>query len=570
MKVERKPRIFVDEALKIEAWEDVSPYFDQLLNESISTKEEFKRWLIKNSELEAVLEEDMAWRYINMTIDTTNEVANSAYTTFVTEINPKMAEPSNALNKKLNDCPFKEELQDKASQIYLKKVATAIELFNEDNIPLQAKTQTLGQEYSGIIGAQLITYKGEEITSQQALKYLKDPDRSVRKEVYDLLAERKRQDHDKLEDIFDELVATRHQIALNAGFENYRDYKFKAMNRFDYTVQDCYDFHDSIEQFIVPIYKKIQTEKLNKFGFDQFRPYDTNADPDGKEPLKPFETGEELLQKTITVFDQIDPYFSDCLETMKEMGHLDLESKKGKAPGGYNYPLYEIGIPFIFMNAAGSARDVITMIHEGGHAVHSFLTKDLELTAYKSFPSEVAELASMSMELLSMKYWEEFYGTGDDLKRAKKEHLESILMVLPWIATIDAFQHWIYTNPTHTREERTEQWLSLGKRFGTGLMDWTDYEDQRDYSWHKQLHLFEVPFYYIEYGFSQLGALGVWKNSLQNERTAIEQYKAGLALGYTKDIKSIYNEAGVSFDFSAGTIKKLAELILNQLEKVEQ
>lgn len=570
MKVERKPRIFVDEALKIESWEDVSPYFDQLLNESISTKEEFKSWLIKNSELEAVLEEDMAWRYINMTIDTTNEVANSAYTTFVTEINPKMAEPSNALNKKLNDCPFKEELQDKASQIYLKKVATAIELFNEDNIPLQAKTQTLGQEYSGIIGAQLITYKGEEITSQQALKYLKDPDRSVRKEVFDLLAERKRQDHDKLEDIFDELVASRHQIALNAGFKNYRDYKFKAMNRFDYTVQDCYDFHDSIEQFIVPIYKKIQTEKLNKFGFDQFRPYDTNADPDGKEPLKPFETGEELLQKTITVFDQIDPYFSDCLETMKEMGHLDLESKKGKAPGGYNYPLYEIGIPFIFMNAAGSARDVITMIHEGGHAVHSFLTKDLELTAYKSFPSEVAELASMSMELLSMKYWEEFYGTGDDLNRAKKEHLESILMVLPWIATIDAFQHWIYTNPTHTRKERTEQWLSLGKRFGTGLMDWTDYEDQRNYSWHKQLHLFEVPFYYIEYGFSQLGALGVWKNSLQDERTAIEQYKAGLALGYTKDIKSIYNAAGVSFDFSAATIKKLAELILNQLEKVEQ
>jgi oligoendopeptidase F len=253
---------------------------------------------------------------------------------------------------------------------------------------------------------------------------------------------------------------------------------------------------------------------------------------------------------------------------MKEMGHLDLESKKGKAPGGYNYPLYEIGIPFIFMNAAGSSRDVITMVHEGGHAVHSFLTKDLEITAYKSFPSEVAELASMSMELLSMKYWEEFYGKQDELKRAKKEHLESILMVLPWIATIDAFQHWIYENPKHSRAERQEKWLELGERFGTGLMDWEGYEDARDYSWHKQLHLFEVPFYYIEYGFSQLGALGVWKNALEDEKTAVAKYKAGLSLGYTKDIKSIYQEAGVKFDFSGENINDIAGMIVSQLDQI--
>ena len=569
MKVERKPRIFVDENLKIEQWEDVSPYFDELLNEEISTEENFKIWLAKNSELEAVLEEDMAWRYIKMTIDTSDKEANDRYTKFVTEINPKMAEPSNQLNEKLNDCKFKEQLKEKADQIYLKKVATAIELFNEDNIPLQAKTQTLGQEYSGVIGAQLIRYKDEEITAQQALKYLKDPNREIRKEVYDLLADRRRQDHDKLESIFDDLVKLRHQIAHNAGFTNYRDYKFKAMNRFDYSVQDCLDFHHSIEKFIVPIYKKIQEEKLDKFGFQKFRPFDSSADPEGKAPLKPFETGAEMLDKTIRIFKKIDPYFSDCLNTMKEMGHLDLESKKGKAPGGYNYPLYEIGIPFIFMNAAGSARDVITMIHEGGHAIHSFLTKDLELTAYKSFPSEVAELASMSMELLSMKYWEEFYGQGEELKRAKKEHLESILMVLPWIATIDAFQHWIYTHPNHSREDRKAEWLKLGERFGTELTDWSDYEDLRDYSWHKQLHLFEVPFYYIEYGFSQLGALGVWKNSLEDSNKAIQQYKDGLSLGYTEDIKTIYKTAGVEFDFSAKNIQSLSELILDQLKQLE-
>ncbi|MCB9225420.1 MAG: M3 family oligoendopeptidase, partial [Crocinitomicaceae bacterium] len=260
--------------------------------------------------------------------------------------------------------------------------------------------------------------------------------------------------------------------------------------------------------------------------------------------------------------------FSDCLLTMKKMGHLDLESKKGKAPGGYNYPLYEIGIPFIFMNAAGSARDVITMVHEGGHAIHSFLTKDLDLTAYKSFPSEVAELASMSMELLSMKYWEEFY-KGDDLNRSKKEHLESILMVLPWIATIDAFQHWIYENPTHTRTDRRMKWLELSERFGTGLTDWTGYEDAHYYAWHKQLHLFEVPFYYIEYGFSQLGALGVWKNSLSNEKDAIEKYKGGLSLGYTRDIKNIYKTAGVQFDFSSDYIRSISGMIVEQLDKID-
>ncbi|MFT4600323.1 MAG: oligoendopeptidase F [Arenicella sp.] len=568
MKVSRKPRIFIAEDLKIEKWEDVQPYFESLITEEISSLEEFKSWLAKNSELEAVLEEDMAWRYINMTIDTTDEKADKAYKTFVTEINPKLAEPSNQLNEKLNNSPYKSDLDDNANKIYFKKIQTAIDLFCEDNIPLQSKSQTLGQEYSGIIGAQLITYKGEELTSQQSAKFLKDPDRAVRKEVYDLLVERKKVDHDKLEDIFDQLVAIRHEIATNAGFENYRDYKFRAMNRFDYNVQDCLDFHSSIEEHIVPIYKKIQQEKLDKFGFEKFKPYDGSADPEGKQPLKPFETGDQLLNQTIEVFDKVDSYFSDCLKTMKEMGHLNLESKKGKAPGGYNYPLYEIGIPFIFMNAAGSARDVITMVHEGGHAVHSFLSKDLELTSYKSFPSEVAELASMSMELLSMKYWETYYQSQDDLKRAKKEHLESILMVLPWVATIDAFQHWIYENPAHSRTDRTEKWLELGKRFGTGLTDWDGYEDARDYAWHKQLHLFEVPFYYIEYGFSQLGALGVWKNSLENEATAIEQYKAGLSLGYTEDIKTIYKTAGVQFDFSSENIKAISEMIVDQLGKI--
>jgi len=567
MKVTRKKRIFVSEELTVNSYNDVKKYFDELLNEVPTNIDEFKRWLLKNSELEAVLEEEMAWRYIKMTINTSDESAAKAYHIFVNEINPPIAEAGNLLNKKLNDSPFKSSLQSEADKIYLQKVESAIKIFREENVDLLSKTQTIAQEYSKIIGSQLIRYNNKDLTAPQAAQFLKDPDRLIRKEVYELLHNRKKQDIDSLEQIFDDLVNLRHQIALNAGFDNYRDYKFVEMNRFDYTVKDCFDFHNAIEKFIVPIYKTIQEKKLNKFGFDHFKPYDLSADPDGNEPLKPFETGKELTEKTIEVFKKIDPYFADCIVTMNDMGHLDLESKKGKAPGGYNYPLYEIGIPFIFMNAAGSDRDVITMVHEGGHAIHSFLTKDLELTAYKSFPSEVAELASMSMELLSMKYWDVFYSDQKNLNRAKKEHLESILMVLPWIATIDCFQHWLYENPKHTRNQRKEKWLEISKRFGTGLTDWTGYEESRDFSWHKQLHLFEVPFYYIEYGFAQLGALGVWNNSLSDEKKAIDNYKKGLSLGYTKDIKSIYKTSGVDFDFSAENIKSLAQNVLQYLEE---
>jgi len=260
------------------------------------------------------------------------------------------------------------------------------------------------------------------------------------------------------------------------------------------------------------------------------------------------------------MFQRIDPYFAACIATMNEMKHLDLDSKEGKAPGGYNYPLYEIGVPFIFMNAVGTQSDLVTMVHEGGHAIHSFLSRELPLTAFKNVPSEVAELASMSMELLSMNEWNEFYAHDEDLKRAKKEQLESILKILPWIAQIDEFQHWVYENPTHSVSERHEKWLQISSEYGTGLIDWTEFEDMKAVTWQRQLHLFEVPFYYIEYGIAQLGALGVWKNSLSDFNGAIENYKNTLKLGYTKSIPAIYKSAGIEFNFTASYLKELADL----------
>ena len=370
--------------------------------------------------------------------------------------------------------------------------------------------------------------------------------------------------------MYSELIQKRHQLALNAGFNNFRDYKFQSLGRFDYSTEQCFEFHESIEKCIVPIVRIIQQNKLANLGKSAFKPWDTAVDPEGKAPLKPFTTGEELLAGTQRIFSNMDPYFRFCLDKLQEMNHLDLESKPGKAPGGYNYPLYESGAPFIFMNAVGTHRDVITMIHEGGHAVHSFISNDLELSAFKNLPSEVAELASMSMELLSMKYWNEFYSNPVDQKRAQKEHLEDILGILPWIAQIDAFQHWVYENPTHSIEDRREAWIKLSLRFGTGLTDWSGYEEVVETSWQRQMHLFEVPFYYIEYGIAQLGALGIWKNSQSDFNGAVENYKKALQLGYAKSIPEIYKTAGITFDFSLKNMKELADFVQMELQKIKE
>lgn len=569
MKITAPKRNFVAEGLIIDDWLKIEGYFKDLVDRKIDNLESFKNWLRDQSELEAILEEDMAWRYIKMTIDTKDEQLSLDYSFFVTEIAPKMAPFDDLLNKKLMNSQFKKELENNdAYKIYFRSVQKSIELFREENIPLQTQSQEKSKEYGTISAAQSIEWEGETLTMQQASNLLKKQDEVIRKEAFQKMVSRRSEDVEALEQLFDDLIVLRHKIAVNAGYKNYRNYKFDALGRFDYTKEDCFDFHAAIKEHIVPMVQEIQKEHANKMGKERIKPWDSEVDPDGKEPLVPFKDGKELLNTTKSIFKEIDPFFGDCLQTMDEMKHLDLDSKAGKAPGGYNYPLYEIGVPFIFMNAASAQRDVVTMIHEGGHAVHSFLSRDLDLTSFKNLPSEVAELASMSMELLSMDNWNAFYDNEDELNRAKKEQLVGILKVLPWIATIDAFQHWIYENPTHSREERKTYWKKLQEDYGNPFVDWAGYEESRTYAWHRQLHLFEVPFYYIEYGISQLGAIGVWKNALQNKEKAIADYKAALALGYTKDIPTIYETANLKFDFSSKTVQSLAQFVQNELKKV--
>ncbi len=568
MEISKYNRKFVANDLIITTWETLKVYFEDLVNRPISSKEEYIQWLSDKSELEAVIEEDAAWRYIKMTIDTRDEALNEAYTFFVTKIEPELAPFADLLNKKLVESPFFEALnQQEDFAIYFRSVATALKLYREENIALEAELGEKSQQFGAISAAQSIEYNKEKITMQKASSLLREPNEAIRKEVYEKIATRRSQDIDQLNQLYNELIQLRHQVAQNAGFDNYRDYKFQALGRFDYTKEDCFNFHTSIKKLIVPLVKEIQQKRLNLLGKAAFKPWDSEVDPTGKAPLKPFNNGKELLEGTIHIFNEIDPYFGDCLKTMDEMGHLDLDSKDGKAPGGYNYPLYEVGVPFIFMNSVGTQNDLVTMVHEGGHAVHSFLSRDLLLTSFKDVPSEVAELASMSMEMLTMNLWNHFYKNEEDFQRAKKEQLETVLKILPWIAQIDEFQHWIYENATHTENQRTEKWVQLCTEYGTGLTDWTGFETMQANSWQRQLHLFEVPFYYIEYGIAQLGALAVWKNSIHDFKGTIENYKKALSFGYTKTLPELYSAAGIKFDLSENYLSELVEFVKVELEK---
>lgn len=560
-------RTFIPEDINWDEWSEVEPLLEDLSNREIGSIEDLKTWLHDRSEMEAVVAENVGRRYIKMTVNTADEAAAKSYEYFVTEINPKMSPYDDQLNRKLNDCKFKAELEGRGYEIYLRGIASAIEIYRDENNDLAAKDAQLGQKYGAVSGKQLITYNGEEITMQQAGAHLKSTDRKVRKEVFELVADRRLKDAGEMDEILSEMVEIRNQMGKNAGFDNYRDYKFKSMGRFDYTVNDCMAFHESIEKEIVPIVKTFTEERIEKLGHD-LKPYDTSVSLDGKPPLKPFETGEEMLSKTIDLFHKIDQYCGERLEVMKEMKHLDLESKKGKAPGGYNYPLYEIGVPFIFMNSVGLQRDLVTMVHEGGHAIHSFLSRELELTPFKSLTSEIAELASMSMELISMEHWSDIYDDEEELKRAKKEQLQGVLEVLPWVATVDAYQHWLYENPSHSVEERHQAWLKISGRFSSNLVDWSDYPAYKKATWQRQLHIFEVPFYYIEYGMAQLGAIAMWRNYKKDPSKTMEEYKAALALGYTKSIPEVYETAGVKFDFSQEYVSELASFVKEELSKL--
>lgn len=557
---------FLPADLSFDSWTSIDPWFHKLYDAPISSVQELEKWLLDLGELESVLHEELAWRYVRSTSNTADAAAEAAYDFFVTQIEPNTAPWFEKLNRKLIDSPYSAQLDPDTYFVYLREVRNEIALYREENIPLFTKIDQLSQQYGKIAGDQSIEHDGKELTMPRAFTLLRSTDATVRKTVYEKIWKRRAQDREKLDQLFSELAAVRHKAAVNCGFENFRDYSFAIMGRFDYTKEDCFRFHDAIAEHVMPFVNTLFAERKAKLG--TLRPWDKEVDPEGKPPLSPFHGGNDLLDKSLRVFSRLNPGWRNSIALMRSMGHFDLDSRKNKAPGGYNYSMPVSGAPFIFMNAADSHGDVVTMVHEAGHAFHSFHMNGLPLYGMKNPPSEVCELASMSMELITMDAWDEFYPDADDLRRAKQNQLEHVINGLPWIACVDQFQHWLYENPGHTLVQREEAWRKIFGRFESKEVDWSGYEDVFGFAWQKQLHIFEVPFYYIEYGMAQLGAIALWREYRRDPAKAIANYETALKLGYSKPIGEIFKAAGIRFDFSSEYISELMTFLKKEMREL--
>ncbi|ANQ53268.1 oligoendopeptidase F [Thermosipho sp. 1063] len=537
---------------------------NSLLEEKVETEEEVVKLVEKFTELSDIVSEEMGWRYINMTRFSDKKEYAEKFNDYFQNVVSKLKPYYIKLEKKIYDS--KVEFSREYVHM-LNIISNNIELFREENIPLQIEERKLSNKYGAIFGSITVNFRGEEKTLQQLIPYLKSPDRVIREEAWRKRYEGLLEKREELDNLFDELKEIRIKQAKNAGFENYRDYMHKAKGRFEYTVEDVYKFHEAVEKEVMPFFRKRMQKRAKKLGVDTLRPWDTAVDVDGK-VLKPYKTVDEFVEKAIKVLGKVKPLFGERLEMMKNTGLLDLENRKGKAPGGYNYPLPETGAPFIFMNATGQSGDVRTLLHESGHAMHTFETVDIPVTYYRPNRMEIAELASMSMELLTMHHWNEYYKDNEELKKAMIEELESAILFLPWCMTVDAFQQWIYSNPGHSAEERAEYFGKLMDRFNQGV-DWTNLELEKKYRWLFQLHIFEVPFYYIEYGIAQLGALSIYRNYVENSEKAIESYHNFLKVGYKVPIDKVYEVAGIKLDFSEEYIGEIVDFVEDRLKTLE-
>jgi oligoendopeptidase F len=563
------PRKFVPNGADLGEWGQIEPLFNELEKRIRAAKSaaDVEKWLLDWGELSAALDEESSKRYIAMTCHTDNAEAEKAYLQFVEEIEPACKPRQFALDQLYLGHPARQELPRHRYEVFDRHTAVRVELFREENVPLETEEAKLSQQYQKLSGSLTVQFRGEEKTLVQMSRYLEEPDRALREEAWQLVAKRRLEEAEKFEEIFDQLVRLREQIAKNAGFSNYRDYAFKARGRFDYTAEDCFKFHEAVEKEVMPLLRDLQKVRRKQLNLPALRPWDLAVDPFNLPPLRPFEQVETMVDRTQKIFDELDGHLSKGFRLMSDLRLLDLANRKGKAPGGYQSTLSESRLPFIFMNAVGVQRDVETILHEAGHAFHALATREEDLYAYRHAPIEFCEVASMSMELLGNEYIENFYSAAE-AARARRDHLEGIIEIFPWIATVDAFQHWIYTHPGHTRQERTSAWVQLMERFG-GAVDWSGLESVRANLWHRQLHIFIHPFYYIEYGIAQLGALQVWANSKRDRGGSLRDYQRALALGGSRPLPELFQAAGCRFDFSAQTVKPLVELIRSELEKLE-
>lgn len=549
-------------------FEQLQPLFAALQDRPLNTIQEIEAFLRDFSELSSLIDEYGSRRYIDKSCHTEDKAIEAAFLHFVEHVAPRIKPLSFQLQKKLLDSPAVGQLKGQRYEMLLRQWRVDVGLFRDENVPIETEVEKLVNEYDKINGSMMVNFRGKEYTPPQMARFLEDTDRATRRESWEATTRRRLQDREKVEAIYDQLLPLYERIARNAGLKDYREYAWKAKKRFDYTPADCLRFADAIAETCVPVVKRLNERRARELGVDSLRPWDLEVDVKGRPPLHPFAEDQvpAFVSKTREVFDRMSPALGSEFEQLNARGNLDLDSRKGKQPGGYQMSLERSKQPFIFMNAAGLQRDVETLLHEGGHAFHFIESCAHEpLMFLRSAPMEFCEVASMSMELLGSEHFDVFYNAGD-AARAKVKLFEGIIRFLPWMAIIDSFQHWIFTHPGHSRAQRTAEWLRLLDRFTAGV-DWSGFETAREASWQRQGHLFHSPFYYIEYGIAQLGALQLWMRAKHDPRQALANYRAALTLGGTRPLPELFSTAGIAFDFSH---KTLAPLVTALREEIEQ
>ncbi len=553
-------REFLPSDLSPSDWQQLEKAFTALENREIRSGKELEEWLRDDSELSAAIFEEGAIRYVRMTTHTENKEYEKAYLDFVEGVQPKAKEREFLLDRKYVGCRFRGELRKEYYFVIDRRKENNVSLFRNENVELEKQDAKLGQQYYKVTGAMTVRFEGEERTMQYMRRYLEEPDRGLRQRAWEASEGRRLRDREKLDQVYDDLVRVRHKIALNAGFENYRDYAFRKKERFEYTPEDAFRFHDAVEESFVPLAREIYRKQREGLGIDTLRPWDLFADPEGRRPLHPFNSAEDLVKGCIQIHESISPELAKQFKRLRELNLLDLESRPGKAPGGYNYEFSEVRLPFIFTNAVGRDNDVYTLLHESGHAFHTFATRESGLLfdyRGESIPSEFAEVASTTMEFIGGEHLSGVFYDSGDAARSMRSHLSDMVRLMGWVATIDSFQQWVYTHPDHSREERSDFWVKVHEKYGAGE-SWEGYEEGRSSFWQRQLHLFEVPFYYIEYNIAAVGAINLWLRYRKDPRDAVEAYRGALSLGGSKPIPELFEAAGIPWDFGKGMVERYA------------
>lgn len=559
------PDLFTDAT-----WDDIKPRFQALLDVHLDPADTaaIEAWLDDWNALSVALSEAGSVANVNYSCNTTDPALEAAALRFSSDIGPQAGEMSVELARKLLDTGYTRPDMETS----LRRFRTDRDIFRAENVPLEQELQKLNAAYNKATGGMKVNWRGEDMPIPRLSPFMLDPDRAIREEAWRLQFKPYIDDRENLADIFDNQREKRQQVAQNAGFANYLEYTFQSKHRYDYTPADCETFHDSVEATFVPAIARRYMRRQEVMGLDTLRPWDTSGDTSGQPPLHPYDTADEWTATTESIFRQVDPVFGDYFGTMRKEELLDLESRAGKRPGGFCTSFPYRKRPFIFMNASGVGSDVRTLLHEAGHAFHGFESSKLPFFAQRSYGSEMAEVASMSMELLAAPYLSEanggFYNEADYV-RARVEHLDGILEIFAWVATVDSFQHWLYTDPAASdRDARDAQWLKTWQRFNPGV-NWDDLETERTARWYKQLHIFLYPFYYIEYAIAQLGALQVWRNSIADQSKATADYRAALALGGSAPLPDLFARAGARLIFDAPGMQELVDLIEAELASLE-